>query len=205
MSRSFQIVNRVEFPTPQGLNVNMMPFILGDASTLPSEMRQYLPVIEACQVEESLLGEVCYLTITENEARAGNSHRRGGVHVEAQPQASWGIGGWGKGSFASRRQDGLYIASNVSNTTRLWDALDEDMGEGGSLEHKEHLYPVEEGIALKAGEVCWLTDRTPHESVPVRESVFRQFFRLVTPKISVWFKDKSTPSPFGVAPQCPVV
>jgi hypothetical protein len=41
----------------------------------------------------------------------------------------------------------------------------------------------------------WLTDRTPHEALPQTESGHRQFFRLVTSNISVWFGKHSTSNP----------
>ena len=49
-----------------------------------------------------------------------------------------------------------------------------------------------------------MTDRTPHESLPVPVSagsnVRRQYFRLVLGPISAWFADYSTPNPLGIVP-----
>ena len=42
--------------------------------------------------------------------------------------------------------------------------------------------------------------RTPHESLPLKEATFRQFFRIVTSKVSLWYRDHSTPNPLGVEP-----
>ena len=42
--------------------------------------------------------------------------------------------------------------------------------------------------------------RTPHESLPLREATFRQFFRIVTSNVSLWYRDHSTPNPLGVEP-----
>ena len=50
---------------------------------------------------------------------------------------------------------------------------------------------------LRAGELVWLTDRTPHECLPVEQDTGRQFFRLVVGKIAFWFSDHSTPNPIG--------
>ena len=36
--------------------------------------------------------------------------------------------------------------------------------------------------------------------MPVPERVFRQFFRLVTANVSLWYKDHSTSNPLGVKP-----
>jgi len=56
------------------------------------------------------------------------------------------------------------------------------------------------GEELQAGQMYWITDRTPHESLPLSERAYRQFFRLVTSKVSFWYKDHSTPNPLGVEP-----
>ena len=45
-----------------------------------------------------------------------------------------------------------------------------------------------------------MTDRTPHESLPLKTGTYRQFFRLVTSRVGLWFADHSTPNPFGIVP-----
>jgi hypothetical protein len=40
---------------------------------------------------------------------------------------------------------------------------------------------------LKAGELCWLTDRTPHMPLPASLKTHRQFFRVVTEGVNVWY------------------
>ena len=45
-----------------------------------------------------------------------------------------------------------------------------------------------------------LYPRTPHESLVLPERAYRQFFRLVTSQVSLWYKDHSTPNPLGVEP-----
>ena len=42
--------------------------------------------------------------------------------------------------------------------------------------------------------------RTPHQSLPLETSTYRQFFRLVTSEVSLWYRDHSTPNPLGVQP-----
>lgn len=49
--------------------------------------------------------------------------------------------------------------------------------------------------APQAGQLCWLTDTTPHESLPLHppandqnaKRVYRQFFRLVVGPVSTWW------------------
>jgi len=90
---NYQKVSTINFPKPTDININMMPFIMGDINSLPEEYRQYQHIIDACQVNEEELGKVGYLTINESFVKADNSQRRGGIHTEKHPEKSWGGGG----------------------------------------------------------------------------------------------------------------
>ena len=58
----------------------------------------------------------------------------------------------------------------------------------------------DEGISMESDQVYWITDRTPHESLPLQSTRMRQFFRIVTSEVSFWYKDHSTSNPLGVLP-----
>ena len=51
-------------------------------------------------------------------------------------------------------------------------------------------------------ELYWMTDRTPHESMPVLGPVARVVARQG--RISVWYSQHNTPNPTGVLPDAPV-
>ena len=88
----------------------------------------------------------------------------------------------------------------------------------GDIEHLRWALPKKEAKTMKPGQLYWITDRfgklffrrehqffntifrTPHESLPLKRSTFRQFFRIVTSDVSFWYKDHSTPNPLGVLP-----
>jgi hypothetical protein len=53
---------------------------------------------------------------------------------------------------------------------------------------------------LEAGEIVWISDRTPHESLPLKQATKRQFFRLVVGEISFWFSNHSTANPLYELP-----
>jgi hypothetical protein len=93
---------------------------------------------------------------------------------------------------------GIYMASTVSGSTRVWDAqvAPAVIGELGDLEHVRDA--LGSGVDLQAGELVWMTDTTPHESVPLPAGTYRQYFRLVTAGVSVWYAHHSTPNPLNV-------
>ena len=86
---AFAHVENVEFPSPRGLNVNMMPFVMGTKSSLPEELHGYWPIIECCV--QTLYKEagaatppakrIGYLTVHESDVQGGTSQRRPGLHT----------------------------------------------------------------------------------------------------------------------------
>jgi hypothetical protein len=194
-----------EFPPPLDRNVNMMPFIMGKEESLPCDLRPYYALIASCPVPESEIGKVCYLTVSERFIRASDTQRRGGLHIEA-PRTSLQSDpaftaarehAWGMGVAFTQDElhGGIYMASNMDNTSCVWDAL-VDKSASNSHGAIEHLRPfLGEGHRLQAGELIWMTDRTPHEAVPQEVDGYRQFFRLVTNEISIWYADHCTPNP----------
>jgi len=91
----------INFPPPTDININMMPFIVGDSfqtSKLPEYIKPYWPMIQSCLKPEtararwhmwprrdfpSELGKVNYLTIQESWVEEGTSQRRPGLHVDS--------------------------------------------------------------------------------------------------------------------------
>jgi hypothetical protein len=219
------------FPEFTGINVNMMPIILGNSFSIPENCRQYIPLLAACTVDREEYGKVVFLTIHESvteedetsQRRAGRHVVRGGSgyfdpvthRVAPGGQGKWSIQhfppmtvAWGRGyyhpdlSVTSRYQGGLYMASNVDDSTRVWNCEivnSEDVV--NTLGDLEHLRPfLGSGNLLRSGEMVWMSDTTPHESLPLKQGTRRQYFRLVTSNVSVWYEEHSTPNPLGVEP-----
>jgi hypothetical protein len=44
------------FPPPTGINVNMLPFVLGDKASLPEPLQPYNRLVELCDVEQEQHG-----------------------------------------------------------------------------------------------------------------------------------------------------
>lgn len=176
--------------------------------------------------------KICYLTIQESKVDKGLSQRRPGLHVERPGRIAlrgndletnrngkgssviinnqyyhhWGMGMMIYGDQPRRDRfeirDGIYMASTVESSCKIWDCqiLDDNLiGTLGDLEHIRSVLPP--GCEnMRANCLYWLTDRTPHESLPLENSMYRQYFRLVTHKVSLWFEDHSSKNPCGVLP-----
>lgn len=171
---------------------------------------------------------IAYLTIHEGLVPIGEAQRRPGLHIE-RPGAvkfggkwhdanskeyrniAWGLGCWHEDGLP---EDGVFMASTVDNSCAIWDCVidkpEEVTEQDGGLEKMRHL--LGEPKKLRANEMCWFTDRTPHESLPLKAPdnnptathVYRQFFRLVMGPISVWYSKHNTPNPKGVLPDAPI-
>ena len=211
----------VQFPKPADININMMPFVMERSfkkTKLPRNLRFYwLSVIKHCIVD-SEVGKIGYLTIDERYVDEGLSHRRPGIHTESTgvTMLKGGRGivdpmylSWGRGRFLGGvdLEGGIYMASNVENSCRVWncqiqrpevDSLD-IVGKHGDVEHLRE-WLSEKSEVMVANRIYWITDRTPHESLPLAKGTYRQFFRLVTSLLGVWFQDHSTKNPNGVVP-----
>ena len=120
---------------------------------------------------------------------------------------------WGRGVFQSDHASagdfhgGIYMASNVARSTAVWNTRVLDsaaaVGHLGDLSHMRGALGAP--ALLRAGELVWMTDTTPHESLPLPVGTRRQYFRLVTHEISAWYAMHSTPNPLGVMPGTGVV
>jgi len=177
--------------------------------------------------DDDNIGKVCYLTIHESKVKKRCTQRRPGIHTERpgslhlrgevitdvdkgqgnsliqhnKTYHCWGMGisSYNKDSFKIR--GGIFMASNVADSCRVWDCQimdDTCIGHLGDIEHLTSLLPESE--VMEPNCLYWITDRTPHESLPLKKKTYRQFFRLVTSQVSLWFEDHSTKNPLGVVP-----
>lgn len=217
----------IRFPIPNDININMMPFeIYNPYNTLPVYLRNYLFIINGCMqdVNRSYQDRIAYLTIQEGLVPVGQSQRRSGLHIERpsgvilnssdKKDTLYAARTFGAGYYSDVPIDGIYMASTVANSCKVWPALitnPEEVADfhGGIEPLRDYLG---EGYALAANELCWLTDRTPHESLPLSAPtddqtathVYRQFFRLVVGPLSVWYSKINTPNPLGIQPNAPI-
>jgi hypothetical protein len=228
----------INFPAPKDININMMPVYLGGGiyRSLPEEYKHYTRFILShalCQPwdyreNDTIKQKIGYLTIHEGWVPVGESQRRPGLHIErpgtiksrgiwhhknskAFKDIAWGLGAWEQDGLP---EDGIFMASTVNHSCAIWDVLIENpedvTDKYGGIESMRSM--LGEPRLLRANEMCWFTDRTPHESLPVQApendpkatQVYRQFFRLVVGPISVWYSKHNTPNPLGIQPDAPI-
>lgn len=185
-------------------------------------MRDPRKLIDVSKVNDiTMKHRIAYLTVDERPTLPGHSQRRGGVHVEspgAMREKEVGDKSkytpdlcfyhpWGLGRAQEEFLDGgIFICSNISDSTAIWkcrihDTFGDIIGAHGSLERmRDILGPAD--YRVPAGELVWLSDRTPHESLPLpplpnNQMHNRQFFRLVVGEIGFWFSQHNTVNPTG--------
>jgi hypothetical protein len=121
---------------------------------------------------------------------------------------------WGGGVMIGSKFpiDGIWFCSNIAETSAVYPVLIKNPKEittahGGI----ELMRPILDKMCtkklLKANELCWITDCTPHESLPLpakniknNEPIIRQFFRVVVGDITVWYSQHNTANPLGILP-----
>ena len=176
--------------------------------------------------------QVVYLTIHESRVPVGESQRRQGLHIERPGICA--MGGhtlspdpdpdtndrslyrhicWGSGYYSMDNIpiDGIFMASTVSNSCQIWPCQITNPHEVSDAHGGIEPMRTELGELFKIpkNQLVWFTDTTPHEALPVESEtgethVYRQFFRLVMGKISVWYSKHNTPNPLGVLPDAPI-
>lgn len=180
-------INKINFPQYSGLRCLMMPFIQGDSKSIPKEYNSYSDIINNNFIKK---GDIGYLTIDESPVKAGKPHRGAraktsrALHTEAGKRPdkvyAWGNSGWGN-SHRVELEDHVEVllANNLDDSCVVWDTHHEDTSEDGDIGHLSEQYPYKDGVFMRSGEVFKIGILTPHESVPVKKDINRQFLRIV--------------------------
>ena len=181
MSRLFCRLGYVEFPKPRGININMMPFVLGEMDSLPVEVRHYGDLVERCLMDDSRIGKVGYLSIRESYVIEGRAQNHARIHMERRDGFACGDGMLDENGIP---RGGIFMASNVENSCGIWNGKNSG----------KPFYSVEKN------ELIWMTDRTWHASLPVSHSCYRQWFRVVIGPIGMWRTKYDTRNSLGILP-----
>lgn len=206
-------LDRVVLPPFSGLRILHMPIIFGRRDTYPEFIQPYTNIIlAAAKSFAHHSGQVVYLTIDEKVVKAGESHRRKGLHVdgwhkteEASSGGSWGGGGGGGGFGGSRSHGhpglggtGLVTVSSHFGC-RAWEGVFSDPVAEGCCEHLRKDCPDNKAIKLEANRLYWMSPHCIHESVVMQEDCRRQFVRISLPSSADWYEG-CTENPLGIKP-----
>jgi hypothetical protein len=197
----FEHAGRVSLPQFSGKRVMMMPFVLGDPSSLPDDLDEYRSsLMDVCALRPQHTGEVGYVTIDEKILH-GAPHRRGGLHVDGVYRG--GAGGWGGGGWGSVSTGMLTVASAPGCVA--WNQSFEGWpGDEGDCEHLRQQLKSE-GTLFQPNEVYWLSGLCVHESIaPRMQGMYRQFVRVSLPSTAPWFEGYSV-NPRGILPTGPIL
>jgi hypothetical protein len=187
-ARSQKEMNAIKFPPYSGTRCLMMPYLQGEPESVSDAYASYRDIVSSIFIRK---GDVGFLTIDESPATAGKPHRGQraryprALHTEAgivRGVYGWGdVPTWGgKRNVTLDRDVRILVASNVTESCAVWDAEHEDTSADGDIGHVASEYPYRDAVLLKKGEVREIGILTPHESLPVRRSVRRQFLRIVS-------------------------
>lgn len=204
-------VGHVDFPQPSGINIHMMPFMIGDKKSVPEEFQEYWPLIDKCSGLRYDNGRVGFLTIEERKMKKGESQGKLGLHVEA-PEILMSDGASALRRFfhtnmvcghlgvADEPLGGIYMATNASDSCTMWNAQVDNVFEMvGHLGNVEHLRDfVGDGMPISANELILYTDTTPHEFFPASKDLYEQRFKIVTPALQVWYDTNWTKNRLGI-------
>ncbi len=182
----------ITFPPFSGVRCLMMPYVQGDPSSVPDVYAAYRPILASLVLKA---GDVGFLTIDESIATAGTPHRGArarfgrALHTEvgrdpARRYYCWGGregGGWGRVHRVTLDGDvRILLANNLGETCAVWNSEHPETSLDGDIGDVAASYPYDAAAFLGAGEVYEIGILTPHESLPVSETVDRQFLRIVS-------------------------
>lgn len=106
--------------------------------------------------------------------------------------------GWGGGWGGISDDAGIYMAS-TDGMTEVWNGIQPKRDTHGRCD------PVGNSIKMSENTLYWMTDLTPHAALPSMIDGKRQFIRIVSPQVDVWYKKHSTENPFGIKPNATII
>lgn len=177
----------IKFPEFSGIRCLMMPYIQGEAASLPDIYAPYRGIAQTVFLKR---GDIGFLTIDESVVKAGTAHRasrakfKRALHTEVGIDPNkvyrWG-GGWGSIHHVTLDKDcKILLANNLDNSCALWDAEHAATSIDGDIGHVADTYPYSDAIFMKAGAVHEIGILTPHESLPISFDFQRQFLRIIS-------------------------
>jgi hypothetical protein len=193
-------------PDFSGIRVMMMPFHVADPiHTLPPKLREYAELVEYITTADGWKAPagVGYLTVDEAELRAGETHRRPGLHVDGVGEdGSVGTGAWGGGGGYAAH--GMVLMSNVLGCVGWAGDFEGEPGRDGDCTHLAPQCFAKPAVFFEPLRAYWCGPLAVHQAVPVQRDCRRQFVRVSMPSKAPWHQGY-TANPLGIKPAGPVL
>lgn len=170
---------KIEFPEFTETNL-YMHFIFLSHPQIPSGLKAFEPIVREMVklVEVPKEQDGAYLTIDCQEVPMGQTHRRGGVHIDGNYERGWTTG-WKLDCIGG----GMLIVSSYSACRAWTGSFDSLPNKGGDCNHMQSLLNESDSFMLEPNKVYLTNSTCVHESLPVPEIVKRQLVRITLPAL----------------------
>lgn len=189
-------LEKVEIPKRLNAHLYMHPLDLEKDVDLPHEFEEFNPVIQRMLMLSPIERGTAWITIDCKSVKKGETHRRGGPHVDGNYVYAWNGGGgngWKTGDAGRvlspedhadqycNAKGGMIIASSYAACKAWIGEFDVMPNQGGDCSHIRNLLDKMKNLILKPN-IFYLGNSTCiHESLPIEEDVDRVLVRLTLP------------------------
>jgi hypothetical protein len=164
---------------------------------LPAQYGRWASTIEALLPSIPMSEGIVYLTIDEKQLVPGQTHRRGGAHIDGiwNPAArdhhvpgghimpAHTAGRWQGGYWDDPKAGGgLLLLSNVEGCRGYLGEFDAIPGEGGDMQHVREQLDAADSFIMEPNIAYLCNVWAVHESIPVARPMNRSLIRLTLPE-----------------------
>ena len=185
-------VNTIKIPEVDN-NLSMLQFNMNTLNEVPGELKQ---CVEDMIKHLPDRNSNAFLTVDRKVVKSGETHRRGGAHIDGNYMidvCAWGGKGGGNGwkvgeggaqlnteqhKLSYENEDGGIIITSNYPTCKGWSGVYNGSPRvGGDCTHLE----LDKGFILEENVVYHGNSRFIHESLPLKENVDRTMIRVTLP------------------------
>lgn len=166
----------IQLPEPTGIRQYMVQYQKG--LPFPENLTAYRPIVD--DLLERADAEWCYVTVDEGPVQAGETQRRGGVHIDG----NWTLTeGWHTGGYWGNEREntagGIILVSTTGSTRFLTGKAKGHVYQGG--EYSGDLEGLTE-LQCEPNTAYLGNVNALHEALPEAADCVRGFLRLILPK-----------------------
>ena len=187
-------VGEIKLPVFMGDRLYMHPVDISNP-LLPAGYERWDSIIKEIIAHAPKQSGTAYITIDEKEVIAGETHRRGGKHIDGNYIHGWGGGGDGAGWLTGEngrmlprdkhleqycsKTGGMLIVSSYPACIGWNGSYNDEPAQGGNCNHID--VSKMDSTMLQANKIYWGNSTFIHESLPLKENVKRTIVRITLP------------------------